>query len=104
MASFDRFIFLANLTNNNSQLLSGSGSDDILHDDLVLALDAIGGAQERPGVVDEAVEEDLLAVGDLCGVAVQLGLPRRRLDQVVLELGNVQSRSLSICAMYINWF
>ena len=33
-----------------------------------------------------------------CSVAVRLGHPWRRLDQVVLEWGDVQSRS-SICAM-----
>ena len=70
----------------------------ILHDDLILALEAVGAAQERHGVAEEAGEEDLPAAGDLCGVAVRLGLPRRGLDQVVLEWGAVQSRS--ICAMY----
>ena len=63
-----------------------------------MALEAVGDAQERRGVADEAGEDDLLAAGDLCGVAVRLGLPRRRLDQVVLDWGAVQSRS--ICAMY----
>ena len=52
-----------------SQLLSGSGSDDVLHDDLVLALEAVGDAQERHGVAEEA-ERVLPAAGDLCGVAV----------------------------------
>ena len=55
---------------NNSQLLSGSGSDDVLHDDLVLALEAVGDAQEHHGVAEEAREEVLPAAGDLCGVAV----------------------------------
>ena len=45
-------------------------SDDVLRDDLVLALEAVDDAQEGHRVVDEAGEEDLLAAGDLCGVAV----------------------------------
>ena len=69
MASFDKFIFLANLTNNSSQLLSGFGSDDVPHDDRVLALEAVGVAQERRGVAEEAVRV-LPAAEDLCGVAV----------------------------------
>ena len=104
MASFDRFIFFCQYeTNKNSQLLSGSGSDNVLHNDHVLALEAVGNAQVRRGVADEGGEEDLPAAGDLCGVrsvAVRLGHPWRRLDQVVLEWGNVQSRS--ICAININ--
>ena len=60
----------------------------------------LGGTQEQCGVVDEAREEDLPAAGDLCGVAVRLGHPWRCLDQVVLEWGDVQSWSLSICAKY----
>ena len=87
---------------NISQLLSGSGGDDVLHDNLILALQAVGGAQERHGVADEAGEEDLPAAGDLCGVAVRLGHPWRRLDQVVLEWGDVQS--WSICAMQFKSF
>ena len=106
----------------NSQLLSGSGSDDVLRDDIVLARqchikdilggllasqchikEILGGAQECHGVAD-AREEVLLAAGDLCGVAVRLGHPWRRLNQVVLEWGDVQSRSLSICAININRF
>ena len=98
------------------QLLSGSGSDDVLCDDIVLARqchikeilgrllasqchikEILGGAQEHHGVADEAGEEVLLAAGDLCGVAVRLGHPWRRLNQVVLEWGDVQSRS--ICAI-----
>ena len=79
------------------QLLSGFGCDDVLHDDLVLVLEAVGAAQEHHGVAEEAGEEDLPAAGDLCGVAVRLGHPWRRLDQVVLEWGDVQSRS--ICAI-----
>ena len=51
------------------QLLSGFGSDDVLHDNLVLALEAVGDAQERRGVAEEAVRV-LLAAEDLCGVAV----------------------------------
>ena len=62
----------------------------------------LGGTRERRGVVDEAGEEDLPAAGDLCGVAVRLGHPWRHLDQVVLEWGDVQSRS--ICAININCF
>ena len=69
MASFDKFIFLANLTNNSSQLLSGFGSDDVPRDDLVLALDAIGVAQECHGEAEEAVRV-FPAAEDLCGVAV----------------------------------
>ena len=59
--------------------------------------EVLGGARERHGVVDDAGEEVLPAAGDLCGVAVRLGHPWRRLNQVVLEWGDVQSRS--ICAM-----
>ena len=51
------------------QLLSGFGSDDVPHDDLVLALEAVGDAQERRGVAEEAVRV-LPAAEDLCGVAV----------------------------------
>ena len=69
MASFDKFIFLANLTNNSLQLLSGFGSDNVLRDDLVLALEAVGNAQERRGEAEEAVRV-LPAAEDLCGVAV----------------------------------
>ena len=58
---------------------------------------AVGDAQERCGVAEEAGEEDLPAAGDLCGVAVRLGHPWRHLDQVVLEWGNVQSRSVNLC-------
>ena len=60
--------------------------------------EVLGGARKRLGVVGEAREEELPAAGDLCGVAVRLGHPWHRLDQVVLEWGDVQSRS-SICAM-----
>ena len=51
------------------QLLSGFGSDDVPHDDLVLALEAVGDAQECCGKAEEAVRV-LLAAEDLCGVAV----------------------------------
>ena len=44
-----------------------------------------GGAQERIGVEDDVGEEGLCQQGALCGVAVQLEHPWRRLDQVVLE-------------------
>ena len=44
-------------------------SNDVLRDDLVLALEAVGDAQERRGVVEEAVRV-LPAAEDLCGVAV----------------------------------
>ena len=44
-------------------------SDNVLHDDLILALEAVGDAQERRGVAEEAVRV-LPAAGDLCGVAV----------------------------------
>ena len=71
------------------QLLSGFGSDDVLRDDVVLALEAVGIAQECRGEAEEAMRV-LLAAEDLCGVAVQLGLPWRRLDQVILEWGDVQ--------------
>ena len=112
----DLFSFVNMRRIKNSQLLSGSGSDDVLRNDIVLARqchikDILGGllasqchikeilgrAQECHGVADEAGEEVLLAAGDLCGVAVRLGHPWRRLNQVVLEWGDVQSRS--ICAI-----
>ena len=83
------------------QLLSGFGSDYVLRNDLVLALEAVGDAQDRHGEAEEAVRV-LPAAGDLCGVAVRLGLPWRRLDQVVLEWGRVQSRS--ICAIKYKFF
>ena len=70
VASFNRFIFFCQYeTTKNSQLLSGSGSDDVLRDDLVLALDAVGVAQERRGEAEEAVRV-LPTAEDLCGVAV----------------------------------
>ena len=62
-----------------------------------MALEAVGDPQECHGVAEEAGEEVLPAEGDLCGVAVRLGHPWRRLNQVVLEWGDVQSRS--ICAI-----
>ena len=120
MACFGKFIFLGYVNLKRTidlQLLSGSGNGDVLRDDIVLARqchikdilggllasqchikEILGGAQECHGVADEAREEDLPAARDLCSVAVRLGLPRRRLDQVVLEWGAVQS--WSICAMY----
>ena len=70
MASFEKIYFLGKLKRIvDSQLLSGFGSDDVLHDDLVLALEAVGDAQEHRRVAEEAVRV-LLASGDLCGVAV----------------------------------
>ena len=51
------------------QLLSGFGSDDVPRDDLVLALEAVGVAQEHRGEAEEAVRV-LPAAEDLCGVAV----------------------------------
>ena len=86
-----------NLTNSRLATSVRIWGDDVLGNDLVLALEAVGDAQVRRGVAVDAGEEDLPAAGDLCGVAVRLGHPWRRLDQVVLEWGDVQSRS--ICAI-----
>ena len=58
--------------------------------------EVLGGARKRLGVVGEAGEEELPAAGDICGVAVRRGHPWSRLDQLVLEWGDVQSR-VNLC-------
>ena len=60
---------MANLTNRVLATSVWIWSDDVLCDDLVLALEAVGDAQERHGVAEEAVRV-LPAAEDLCGVAV----------------------------------
>ena len=49
--------------------------------------EVLGGARKRLGVAGEEVS---CQQGALCGVAIQLGHPWTRLDQVVLEWGYVQ--------------
>ena len=58
-----------NLTNSRLATSVRIWSDDVLCNDLVLALDAVGVAQERRGEAEEAVRV-LPAAEDLCGVAV----------------------------------
>ena len=58
-----------NLTNSRLATSVRIWSDNVLQDDLVLALEAVGIAQERRGEAEEAVRV-LPAAEDLCGVAV----------------------------------
>ena len=58
-----------NLTNNRLATSVRIWSDDVPHDDRVLALEAVGVAQEHRGEAEEAVRV-LTAAEDLCGVAV----------------------------------